>query len=66
MPESRAITELFTCASERCPRCAGSGIVCEEHPDQPWGRGDSCCGAAGMPCRPQPEALLGVMPPADG
>lgn len=21
-----------------------------DHPRQPWGQGDGCCGAAGMPC----------------
>jgi hypothetical protein len=31
-----------------CPRCAGIGWVCEEHPDQPM-RHEGCRGA-GDPC----------------
>lgn len=46
------IAAAFTCADD-CPRCLGSGIVCEDHPDKAWREGDGCCGAAGMPCRPE-------------
>jgi hypothetical protein len=50
-------------AAARCPSCADSGHVCENHPDQPWGPlccavGDNgrcehgACGCgAGEPCR---------------
>jgi len=33
-----------------CPTCGGEGWVCENHPNEPWGEGDGCCGGAGMPC----------------
>jgi hypothetical protein len=34
-----------------CSLCDGGGLVCEEHPDQPWQGPHACtCGAAGMPC----------------
>jgi hypothetical protein len=36
-----------------CPRCLGSGSVCENHPHLPWGDllpAGCQCGAAGMPC----------------
>lgn len=42
------IDDLITCSPE-CPTCQGDGLVCEDHPDQPWlDRHD--CGAPGMPC----------------
>ncbi len=44
-----SIVDEFVCSPE-CPICLGSGIVCEDHPDQPWDDGDGCCGAPGMPC----------------
>lgn len=37
----------------RCPACADTGHVCENHPDHPWAElagGEPCCGGAGMPC----------------
>lgn len=38
----------------RCPNCDGTGHVCENHPDKPWGPmtfdADSCSCGAGMPC----------------
>lgn len=48
----RSIEDMFTCDAD-CPHCKGEGVVCEDHPDQAWGEGDGCCGAAGMPCRPE-------------
>lgn len=36
--------------TDNCPICKGEGWVCENHRDQPWGDGDSCCGGAGSPC----------------
>ncbi|MBE7416504.1 MAG: hypothetical protein HS128_01950 [Ideonella sp.] len=33
-----------------CARCAGSGWLCDEHPDQPWGHDDDC-DAGGIACR---------------
>lgn len=45
------ITDAFVCEPD-CPRCLGSGHVCEDHPDKPWDEGDGCCSAAGMPCNP--------------
>ncbi len=33
-----------------CDICTGEGWVCESHPDEKWGDGQYCCGAAGMPC----------------
>jgi hypothetical protein len=33
-----------------CTPCGGSGWVCEDHHTVPWGDGDNCCGAPGMPC----------------
>ncbi len=36
-----------------CSYCAGSGYVCENHPQLPWDGvvEDGChCGGAGMPC----------------
>jgi hypothetical protein len=38
-----------------CPNCAGSGLVCEWHPDKPWtptssGERNGCDCGAGMPC----------------
>lgn len=33
-----------------CARCAGQFWVCEDHDSTPWGEGDGCCGAPGMPC----------------
>ena len=48
-----------------CPLCSGSGIVCENHPERPWGGTSNAelaceCGA-GMPC---PECCFPV--PEDG
>jgi hypothetical protein len=38
----------------RCPRCAGSGWVCEAHPELPMDHlleeSTEKCGGAGMPC----------------
>ena len=31
-----------------CPKCAGDGWVCENHPNKVWPSGCSC--GAGMPC----------------
>lgn len=45
-----SITAAFAHRDPSCPACAGEGIVCEEHPDRPWGDGDGCCGAPGAPC----------------
>lgn len=33
-----------------CTRCAGIGLVCEEHPELPWDTGTHDCGGAGMVC----------------
>lgn len=45
-----SIADEFVCSPE-CPTCLGDGIVCEDHPDQPWRDGEqACCGGAGMPC----------------
>jgi hypothetical protein len=34
-----------------CLRCEDTGLVCENHPDQPWTGPHACaCGGAGMPC----------------
>jgi hypothetical protein len=46
-----------------CPRCAGSGAVCEDHPDRPF---EACCGAAGMPCRPPVVERRGLVVHVDG
>jgi len=36
---------------EDCPRCNGSGLVCENHQDKEWGDMPSGCECgAGMPC----------------
>jgi hypothetical protein len=32
----------------KCPTCAGTGWVCENHADKPWTKGGCECGA-GMP-----------------
>lgn len=39
-------------AQDRCQACAGSGWVCENHPDRPWenANGTTCCGGAGGNC----------------
>lgn len=61
-----SIEEFFTCDPD-CPRCLGSGHVCEEHPDKAWDEGDGCCGAPGIPCRPEnraPATLQGRYPAA--
>lgn len=48
-----SIHESFTCDPD-CPYCGGDGVVCENHPLQPWREtaGGCMCGA-GMPCRPE-------------
>ena len=33
-----------------CPRCEGSGWLCEEHPTLPWSHDDECEGG-GFACR---------------
>jgi hypothetical protein len=34
-----------------CPRCDGTGRVCEAHISRPWDGPNACgCGAAGAPC----------------
>jgi hypothetical protein len=54
--DPRSIVALFVCRPG-CPRCAGQGTVCENHPDVPWDDGDQpCCGGAGMPCPDSPMA----------
>lgn len=65
-----SILDEFECSPE-CPRCAGTGHVCERHPDRPWGPmicaepvppvevgayGECWCGVAGMPCPSIAEA----------
>lgn len=54
----RAILDAFVCGpaglDSSCPRCGGTGHVCEDHPHLPWGgmHALGCdCGAAGMPCQ---------------
>jgi hypothetical protein len=53
--ERRTITEIDS-SDPSCERCAGTGWVCEEHDDKPWGDmtgpwPTSChCGGAGKPC----------------
>jgi len=57
-------TDAHAAQDPDCLTCLGTGLVCEEHPDQAWGDGipglplaGACyCGAAGMPC------LLGEQP----
>jgi hypothetical protein len=53
-----SIEDLFKCEPD-CSRCYGTGHVCENHPDLPWGDWavmsygiPFCrCGGAGMPCK---------------
>lgn len=45
------ITARFTC-EDGCPYCDGDGIVCEDHPLEPWDE-EHQAHAAGMPCRPE-------------
>lgn len=52
------ITDQFVCGpagtDPLCPRCGGTGTVCEDHRDLPWGPMHAlgcACGAAGMPCQ---------------
>jgi len=33
-----------------CSSCAGTGWLCEEHPDLPWSHGEDCEGG-GVACR---------------
>ena len=40
-----------------CANCDGEDWVCESHPEVPWTDGDGCCGAPGMPCKCNPEAM---------
>lgn len=47
-----SVTDAFEC-EDGCPSCNGDGMVCEDHPAKPFG---FCCGAAGMPCRPENRA----------
>lgn len=35
-----------------CPKCEGSGWVCENRPDSPWP--DACDCGAGVPCSCNP------------
>jgi hypothetical protein len=53
---------------KECPRCLGSGWVCEEHPDLPMhhllGETERKCGAAGMPCE-QPDCPFREYPTDD-
>jgi hypothetical protein len=49
MPPVDGVSEI----DPSCPRCLGSGSVCEDHPQLPWDglTPEGCqCGAAGMPC----------------
>lgn len=41
----------------KCPKCYGEGWVCEAHLDRPWLDGKGCCGAPGVPCSCNPNAL---------
>jgi hypothetical protein len=56
---------VMTTAS--CKVCAGTGWVCESHPDQPMDHDG--CGGAGMPCRAcntgHPPDVDGVMDQID-
>lgn len=48
----------FTCA------CKGSGYVCEDHPDRPFGDTRTCpCDAPGMPC-PAAANVTSIKEPA--
>jgi len=49
MTELKKISELDS-SDKACAICGGDGWVCEEHPYIPWGDGERCCSAAGMPC----------------
>lgn len=46
-------------AKRPCPRCLGSGWVCERHPTRRWAGASACpCAAPGMPCACNPSAQL--------
>jgi hypothetical protein len=48
-------------ATEKCELCHGELWVCENHPDKPWGDGESQCECgAGMNCTCNPD---GDFPP---
>jgi hypothetical protein len=36
-----------------CPKCQGTGYICEDHPDKPF-QHDNCSGI-GWPCECNPE-----------
>lgn len=58
------ITDAFVCRPD-CPRCLGSGHVCEAHPDRPWeNEAGTCCGAPGMPCNPDLRGDPSTWPPS--
>lgn len=42
------MTDLPLPRLSSCPICAGTGWICENHPDQPFGHAG--CGGAGGPC----------------
>lgn len=47
----------MTTAQHQCLACAGSGWVCENHPDKPWENADGtrCCEGAGGNCECNPN-----------
>lgn len=34
----------------RCLQCQDQRWVCADHPAVPWGEGEGCCDAEGVPC----------------
>ena len=49
----KRITDAFVCDPD-CPRCLGTGYVCENHPDRVWwgvDEANGCDCGAGMPCK---------------
>lgn len=59
------ITDAFICEPD-CPRCLGSGHVCEDHPDKPMGHHEETdnCSGVGMPCNPDLRGDPSTWPPS--
>lgn len=46
-----------------CPKCAGIGWVCENHPSLPWHEDLGCVCGAGMPCECNRAGEAGIDEP---